>query len=88
MVEQYPHYLFLVVPSESLRNADGDFVEGESHVEFISKCHIDSQYDKVIKELEKIIASSSKKIPQEEKDKLILTIKSRSALKALIPNQP
>ena len=60
----------------------------EEAVEFISKCHIDSQYDKVIKELEKIIASSSKKIPQEEKEKLILTIKSRSALKALIPNQP
>lgn len=42
MVEQYPHYLFLVVPSESFRNADGDFVEGESHIEFISKCRYET----------------------------------------------
>ena len=42
MVAQYPHYLFLVVPSESFRNADGDFVEGENHIEFISKCRYET----------------------------------------------
>ena len=64
-----------------------DILGDEEAVEFISRCHIDSQYDKVIKELEKIIISSGRKIPQEEKDKLILAIKSRTTLKALIPNQ-
>ena len=42
MVEHYPHYLSLVVPSASFRNADGDFVEGESHIEFISKCRYET----------------------------------------------
>ena len=55
-------------------------------VEFIAKCPVESQYDKVIKELEKIIVASGKNIPQEEKEKLILAIKSRSVLKTLIPN--
>lgn len=55
-------------------------------VKYISELHIDSQYDQVISVLEEIINTSSKKIPFEEKEKLISAIKSRQKLKALIPN--
>lgn len=53
---------------------------------FILNCKIETKYDQVINVIEDIINTSSKKIPKEEKSKLINTIKSRSKLKVLINN--
>lgn len=58
----------------------------ESAALFVSQIHVDSKYEKMIHILEEIVNSSSKNVPPEEKDRLIRTIKSRSALKALFPN--
>ena len=68
------------------KNAD-QLQSQEAMAEFISNCHIDSQYDKMIKIMEEIINTSSRVIPPEEKLRLLNTIKSRSALKALFPSQ-
>ena len=53
---------------------------------FISACRFDSQYEKAIKIIEDVINTTGKKIPAEEKERLLNAIKSRSALKALLPN--
>lgn len=37
-VKQYPHFLFLVTPGETVRNEDGDFVAGTPTNTLLSKC--------------------------------------------------
>ncbi len=56
----------------------------ENALDFITNCHIESKYDQVINVIEDIINTSSKKIPNNEKELLLRTIKSRSILKALL----
>lgn len=56
-------------------------------VQFISNCHIESQYDKAIGILENIINSMGKEIPKEEKEKLIRRVKNKATFKALFPSQ-
>ena len=56
----------------------------EVAIEFISNIQIKTKYDKVMDVIEEVIKTSSKKIPIEEKEKLLKAIRSRSTLKALI----
>lgn len=56
----------------------------EDALAFVSNCEIKTKYDQVIDVLEEIIQTSTKKIPQEEKEKLIKTIKSRNVLRTLL----
>lgn len=56
----------------------------EEAAAFISDIHIKTKYDKVMDVIEDVIRTSSKKIPEEEKEKLLKAIRSRSALKTLI----
>ncbi|XCP85412.1 hypothetical protein ABXS75_00940 [Roseburia hominis] len=56
----------------------------EEAVAFIEDITIKTKYDKVMEIIENVIQTSSKKISQEEKEKLLKAIKSRSALKTLI----
>ena len=56
----------------------------EDAIEFISNIQIKTKYDKVMDVIEEVIKTSSKKIPIEEKEKLLKAIRSRSTLKALI----
>jgi hypothetical protein len=37
-VKQYPHFLFLATPGETVRNDDGDFVAGTPTNTFLSSC--------------------------------------------------
>ena len=53
-------------------------------VAFIADVTIKTKYEKVMDIIENVIHTSSKKIPAEEKEKLLKVIKSRSALKTLI----
>lgn len=54
-------------------------------VVMLADINVPTKYDKLIEILEEIIRTSSKEIPSEEKEKLLKTIKSRSALKVLFP---
>lgn len=56
----------------------------EEAVEFISNIQIKTKYDKAMEIIENVIQTSGKKIPVEEKEKLLKMIRSRSALKTLI----
>lgn len=56
----------------------------EDAIEFISNIQIKTKYDKVMDVIEEVIQTSSKKIPVEEKEKLLKAIRSRSMLKTLI----
>lgn len=56
----------------------------EKAVEFISDIVIKTNYDKVMDTIEELIQTSSKKIPEEEKERLIKAIRSRTTLKTLI----
>ena len=56
----------------------------EEAAAFISDIQIKTKYDKVMDVIEDVIRTSSKKIPEEEKEKLLKAIRSRSALKTLI----
>lgn len=51
---------------------------------FISDIIIKTKYEKAMDIIEEVLRTSSKKIPLEEKDRLLKAIKSRSALKALL----
>ena len=51
---------------------------------YVSDIHVPTKYDKTISIIEEIFRTSSKKIPKEEKEKLLNMIKSRSALKTLL----
>lgn len=51
---------------------------------FIKNYRVESKYDQVIGVLEDIIKTSSKKIPDSEKELLLKTIKSRTKLKTLL----
>lgn len=66
-------------------NAD-ELQTEEAVIEFISNCHIDSQYDKAIKILGEIIASSGEVASEEGKEKLLNAIKSKLVFKALFPS--
>lgn len=56
----------------------------EEAVEFISNIALKTKYDKVMDIIEEVIQTSGKKIPVDEKEKLLKSIRSRSALKTLI----
>lgn len=56
-------------------------------VDFISNCHIKSQYDRAIEILEDIINSMGKEISQDGKEKLIRRIKNKATFKTLFPSQ-
>lgn len=56
----------------------------EEVVQFISNIVLKTKYDKVMDIIEDVIQTSSKKIPVDEKEKLLKSIRSRSALKTLI----
>lgn len=68
---------------EILERAESD-PKHEDAVAFISDITIKTRYEKVMDIIEDVIQTSSKKIPAEEKEKLLKAIKSRSALKTLI----
>lgn len=51
---------------------------------YVSDIHVPTKYDKTISIIEEIFRTSSKRIPKEEKEKLLNMIKSRSALKTLL----
>ncbi len=56
----------------------------EDALEFMKSVPIKSRYDQVIEIIEDTIRTSSKKIPQEEKDTLIRSIKNREKLATLL----
>lgn len=56
----------------------------EQAADFISNIIIKTKYDKAMEIIEDVIQTSGKKIPADEKEKLIKAIRSRSALKTLI----
>lgn len=56
----------------------------EEAVEFISNIALKTKYDKVMDIIEEVIQTSGKKIPVDEKEKLLKSIRSRSVLKTLI----
>jgi hypothetical protein len=56
----------------------------EEAVEFISNIALKTKYDKVMDIIEDVIQTSGKKIPVDEKEKLLKLIRSRSVLKTLI----
>lgn len=56
----------------------------EEAVEFISNIALKTKYDKVMDIIEDVIQTSGKKIPVDEKEKLLKSIRSRSVLKTLI----
>lgn len=56
----------------------------EEATEFISKCHVDTQYDQVMGAIEKALEGYSRKISSEDRNKLMATIKSRQDLKSLL----
>lgn len=76
---------------EQLKQLKKEFLEQkefsfnhEEAVEFVSNIVLKTKYDKVMDVIEEIIQTSSKKIPVDEKEKLLKSIRSRSALKTLI----
>ena len=71
---------------KAFQEQSAQFQSQEDVNEFIANYPIRSQYDRFISIMEDIINSSGKRISQEEKERLLTTIKSRSALKALFPN--
>jgi len=72
---------------DALRKNADKLQSEEAVIDFITNCHIDSQYDKMIQIIEEVIASTGKAVPEAERTKLLNAIKSRAALKALFPNQ-
>ena len=38
MVEQYPHFLFVINGGESMQDEDGNWTQQEETIEFVSKC--------------------------------------------------
>lgn len=56
----------------------------EEAVQFISNIVLKTKYDKVMDIIEDVIQTSSRKIPADEKEKILKSIRSRSALKTLI----
>lgn len=56
----------------------------EEAIEFISNIALKTKYDKVMDIIEEVIQMSGKKIPVDEKEKLLKSIRSRSVLKTLI----
>ncbi len=71
---------------KELKDSSDLITTSEEAAAFISKCNIESTYDQVIAVLADIINSSSKKIPESEKERLLKTIKSRTKLKTLLSN--
>ena len=76
---------------EQLKQLKKEFLEQKEFplnhkeaVKFISNIVLKTKYDKVMDVIEEVIQTSSKKIPVEEKEKLLKSIRSRSALKTLI----
>lgn len=69
-----------------LKAHSNDIMTSEDAFEFISKCPIESTYDQVIGVIENIFETYGKKIPDQEKEKLLKAIKSISKLKALLAN--
>ena len=56
----------------------------EEAASFVSDTYIQTKYEKAMSIIEEIFQTSSKKIPKEEKEKLLNAIKSRSTLKTLL----
>lgn len=76
---------------EQLKQLKKEFLEqtesAHNHDEaitFISNIALKTKYDRVMDVIEDVIQTSSKKIPKEEKEKLLKAIRSRNALKSLI----
>lgn len=38
MVKQYPHYLFAILGGESVQDKDGNWIEPETNIQFLSMC--------------------------------------------------
>ena len=55
----------------------------EEAASFVSDIYVQTKYEKAMSIIEKIFQTSSKKIPEVEKEKLLNAIKSRTALKNL-----
>lgn len=56
----------------------------EEAASFVSDIYVQTKYEKAMSIIERIFQTSSKKIPEEEKEKLLNAIKSRTALKSLL----
>lgn len=56
----------------------------EEAATFVSDIYVQTKYEKAMSIIETIFQTSSKKIPEEEKEKLLNAIKSRTALKSLL----
>lgn len=56
----------------------------EEAASFVSDIYVQTKYEKAMSIIETIFQTSSKKIPEEEKEKLLNAIKSRTALKSLL----
>lgn len=76
---------------EQLKQLKKEFIEQtefayshEEAIEFISNIVLKTKYDKVMDIIEDVIQTSSKKIPADEKERLLKSIRSRNALKSLI----
>lgn len=76
---------------EQLKQLKKEFLEQkecslnhEEAAKFISNIVLKTKYDKVMDIIEEVIQTSSKKISADEKEKLLKSIRSRSALKTLI----
>lgn len=56
----------------------------EEAASFVSDIYVQTKYEKAMSIIETIFQTSSKKMPEEEKKKLLNAIKSRTALKSLL----
>lgn len=64
-------------------SSESDF-KYEDAATYITNIHIQNKYEEFMSIMEEIIDTSSKSIPQKEKQNLLNAIKSRSKLKTLI----
>lgn len=69
---------------KALPEQEGLDFKYEDAAAFISDIVIKTKYERVMDIIEEVISGSAKKIPKEEKEKLIKAIRSRSVLKTLI----
>lgn len=71
---------------EELRNNSEHLQSREAVMDYVTSFSVESKYDKVISIIEQVFSTSSNKISKQEKERLLMAIKSRSALKALLSN--
>lgn len=91
MLNNELYSMCIIGNKEQLKQLKKEFLEQkkcsfnhEEAAKFISNIVLKTKYDKVMDIIEEVIQTSSKKISADEKEKLLKSIRSRSALKTLI----